>query len=56
MIEHAGWRVGPERLADVARPSAESVANDGMPAADVGAVLHLHADGTVLVGRHASPG
>ncbi len=31
MIEHAGWRVGPERLADVARPSAESVATNGMP-------------------------
>ena len=50
MIEHAGWRFGPERLADVARPSAESVAMNGMPPADVGAVLHLHADGTVLIG------
>ena len=36
MLEHAGWRVGPERLADVARPSAGSVATNGMPRADVG--------------------
>jgi glycine/D-amino acid oxidase-like deaminating enzyme len=55
MIEHAGWRVGPERLSDVARPSAESVASHGMPRADVGAVLHLHADGTVLVGSSRQP-
>ena len=55
MIEHTGWRVGPERLADVARPTAESVAKDGMPPADVGAVLHLHADGTVLIGSSRQP-
>ena len=55
MIEHAGWRVGPERLADLARPSAESVATNGMPPADVGAVLHLHADGTVLIGSSRQP-
>ena len=55
MIEHAGWRVGPERLADVARPSAESVAMNGMPHADVGAILHLHADGTVLIGSSRQP-
>jgi len=55
MVEHAGWRVGPERLADVARPSAERVADHGMPPADVGAVLHLHADGTVLVGSSRQP-
>lgn len=55
MIEHAGWRVAPERLADVAQPSAGSVANDGMPEAEVGAVLHLHADGSVLVGSSRQP-
>jgi D-hydroxyproline dehydrogenase subunit beta len=55
MIEHAGWRVAPQRLADVARPSAGSVARDGMPAAEVGAILHLHADGSVLVGSSRQP-
>jgi D-hydroxyproline dehydrogenase subunit beta len=55
MIEHAGWRVGPERLADVERPSAERIASHGMPPADVGAVLHLHADGTVLIGSSRQP-
>jgi D-hydroxyproline dehydrogenase subunit beta len=55
MIEHAGWRVGPERLSDVARPSAERVAKHGMPPADVGAILHVHADGTVLVGSSRQP-
>jgi D-hydroxyproline dehydrogenase subunit beta len=55
MIEHAGWRVAPERLADVARPTARSVAKDGMPVAEVGAVLHLHADGSVLVGSSRQP-
>jgi glycine/D-amino acid oxidase-like deaminating enzyme len=55
MVEHAGWRVAPERLADVARPSAGSVAEAGMPEAVVGAVLHLHADGTVLVGSSRQP-
>ena len=55
MIEHAGWRAGPERLADVARPIAGRVASDGMPPADVGAVLHLHADGSVLIGSSRQP-
>ncbi|MGZ5307411.1 MAG: NAD(P)/FAD-dependent oxidoreductase [Actinomycetota bacterium] len=50
LIEHAGWRDAPERLAAVARPSAARVATDGMPQAEVGALLHLHPDGTVLVG------
>jgi glycine/D-amino acid oxidase-like deaminating enzyme len=50
LIEHAGWRDSPERLAAVARPSAGRVATDGMPQAEVGAILHLHPDGTVLVG------
>jgi len=55
MVEHAGWRVAPERLADVAPPSAGSVAMGGMPEAEVGAVLHLHADGSVLVGSSRQP-
>jgi D-hydroxyproline dehydrogenase subunit beta len=55
LIEHAGWRVAPERLTDVAQPSAGSVAVRGMPEADVGAVLHAHADGSVLVGSSRQP-
>jgi D-hydroxyproline dehydrogenase subunit beta len=50
LIEHAGWRDDPERLAAVARPSAARVATDAVPRAEVGAILHLHPDGTVLVG------
>lgn len=50
LIEHTGWRDSPERLAAVEQPSAERVATDGMPQAEVGAILHLHPDGTVLVG------
>ena len=50
LIEHAGWRDAPERLAAVARPTAARVAMEGMPEAEVGAVLHQHPDGTVLVG------
>ena len=50
LIEHAGWRDAPERLAAVARPSAARVATDAVPRAEVGAILHLHPDGTVLVG------
>jgi glycine/D-amino acid oxidase-like deaminating enzyme len=50
LIEHTGWRDSPERLAAVEQPSAERVATDGMPQAEVGAIVHLHPDGTVLVG------
>ncbi len=50
LIEHAGWRDAPERLAAVEQPSAARVATEGMPQAEVGALLHLHPDGTVLVG------
>jgi D-hydroxyproline dehydrogenase subunit beta len=50
LIEQAGWRISPERLGAVARPTARSVAADGMPDAEVGALLHLHRDGTVLIG------
>ena len=50
LIEHAGWWDAPERLAAVARPSAARVATDAVPRAEVGAILHLHPDGTVLVG------
>ena len=50
LIEHAGWRDAPERLAAVSRPSAARVATDAVPRAEVGAILHLHPDGTVLVG------
>jgi glycine/D-amino acid oxidase-like deaminating enzyme len=50
LIEHTGWRDSPERFAAVEQPSAERVATDGMPQAEVGAILHLHPDGTVLVG------
>jgi glycine/D-amino acid oxidase-like deaminating enzyme len=50
LIEHAGWRDAPDRLAAVARPSAVRVATNAEPRAEVGAILHLHPDGTVLVG------
>jgi D-hydroxyproline dehydrogenase subunit beta len=50
LIEHAGWRDELGRLAAVERPSAADIAADGMPRAEVGALLHLHHDGTVLVG------
>lgn len=50
LIEHAGWRDAPERLEAVERPTVARVATEGMPAAEVGALLHLHPDGTVLVG------
>ncbi len=50
LIEHAGWRDAPERLEAVERPTAARVATEGMPEAEVGALLHLHPDGTVLVG------
>ncbi len=50
LIEHAGWRDAPERLAAVSRPSAARVATDVVPRAEVGAILHLHPDGTILVG------
>jgi D-hydroxyproline dehydrogenase subunit beta len=50
LIEHAGWRDAPERLGAVERPTASRVAAEGMPRAEVGALLHLHPDGTVLVG------
>ncbi|MGZ6545535.1 MAG: NAD(P)/FAD-dependent oxidoreductase [Actinomycetota bacterium] len=50
LIEHAGWRDAPERLEAVKRPSAARVATDAVPRAEVGAILHLHPDGTVLVG------
>jgi D-hydroxyproline dehydrogenase subunit beta len=55
MTEHAGWRAAPERLTDVARPSAAGMAREGPPKAEVGAVLHLHADGDVLVGSSRQP-
>ncbi|MEO8423984.1 MAG: FAD-binding oxidoreductase [Actinomycetota bacterium] len=55
LIEHVGWRDAPERLAAVAQPSAGSVAKDGMPEAEVGAILHLHTDGTILVGSSRQP-
>lgn len=50
LIEQAGWRDAPERRAAVERPHAGDVASDGLPEAEVGALLHLHRDGTVLVG------
>jgi glycine/D-amino acid oxidase-like deaminating enzyme len=50
LIEQSGWRDAPERAAAVARPIAGDVAVDGPPPAEVGALLHLHRDGTVLVG------
>ena len=50
LIEHAGWRDSPERLAAVERPSAARVAADAMQKAEVGALIHLHPDGTVLIG------
>ncbi len=50
LIEQAGWRDAPQRTAAVARPSAGDVAKDGPPDAEVGAVLHLHRDSTVLIG------
>jgi glycine/D-amino acid oxidase-like deaminating enzyme len=50
LVEQAGWRAGPERRQAVARPIASDVADTGMPGAEVGALLHLHRDNTVLVG------
>ena len=50
LIEHVGWRDAPERVAALERPLAARVARDGMPQAEVGAILHLQPDGTVLVG------
>jgi len=50
LVEHAGWRDAPERLDAVTRPSAASLVADVVPRAEVGALLHLHPDGTVLVG------
>jgi D-hydroxyproline dehydrogenase subunit beta len=50
LIEHVGWRDAPDRMAAVTRPSAARVATDAEPRAEVGAILHLHPDGSVLVG------
>jgi D-hydroxyproline dehydrogenase subunit beta len=50
LIEHAGWRDAPDRLEAVSRPSTARVATDAEPRAEVGAILHRHPDGTVLVG------
>lgn len=50
LVEQAGWRTGPERRQAVVRPLAREVADTGMPSAEVGAILHVHRDGTVLVG------
>lgn len=50
LIEHAGWRDAPERRAAVEPPSVARIVADGMPPAEVGALLHLHPDGSVLVG------
>jgi glycine/D-amino acid oxidase-like deaminating enzyme len=50
LVEHAGWRNAPERREAVVRPLVGDVADQGFPAAEVGALLHLHRDGTVLVG------
>ena len=50
LIEHAGWRDSPARREAVARPLAGDVAAHGFPPAEVGALLHLHRDGTMLIG------
>lgn len=50
LIEQAGWRDEPRRTDSVARPTAGEVAADGPPAAEIGTLLHLHRDGTVLIG------
>ncbi len=50
LIEQSGWRDDPARVAAVERPNAGDVAADGPPPAEVGALLHVHRDGTVLVG------
>jgi len=50
LVEQAGWREGPERRAAVARPTAGATAESGMPRGEVGPVMHLHRDGSVLVG------
>jgi D-amino-acid dehydrogenase len=50
LVEQAGWRAAPGRQQAVARPTASDVAGTGMPGAEVGALLHVHQDGTVLVG------
>lgn len=50
LIEQAGWRDAPQRKQAVARPTAGAVASNGPPPAEVGALLHLHIDGTVLIG------
>ena len=49
-IEQGGWREDPQRAAAVAPPNAGDIAMDGPPPAEVGALLHLHRDGTVLIG------
>jgi glycine/D-amino acid oxidase-like deaminating enzyme len=50
LIEHAGWRDSPLRRTAVTPPLAGDVATHGLPRAEVGALLHTHLDGTVLVG------
>jgi D-hydroxyproline dehydrogenase subunit beta len=50
LVEQAGWREGLERKAAVARPTAGATAEAGLPRAEVGPVMHLHRDGSVLVG------
>jgi glycine/D-amino acid oxidase-like deaminating enzyme len=50
LIEHAGWRDAPGRRGAVEPPAAARLATDTVPRADVGAILHLQPDGTVLVG------
>lgn len=50
LVEQAGWRDGPERKAAVARPTAGATADSGLPQAEVGPVMHVHRDGSVLVG------
>jgi glycine/D-amino acid oxidase-like deaminating enzyme len=50
LIEHAGWRDSPRRREATTQPVAGDVAIHGYPLAEVGALVHSHADGTVLVG------
>ncbi len=50
LVEQAGWRDSAQRKAAVSPPTAGDVASDGTPTAEVGALLHVHVDGTVLIG------
>ncbi len=50
LIEHVGWRDAPDRMTAVERPSAARVAADAAARAEVGAIVHRHPDGSVLVG------